>query len=179
MFWKEHHSLSTRNRVRETCPKLVLTDKAYLFLFNWTDPVPVMLHFSFYLKRETLDAVPSMNDTKCDTPSWLGIFRTIILKIQVIWNVKPCHMVEASWNVMAHMQKPDFVFRRNRRVHLNRWGCHFSRLLAAEVCASALIVGSNAGYTMFRGSEKSTGYPLHSPVSPSLPLPCVNMCHHI
>ena len=30
---------------------------------------------------------------------------------------------------------------------------------------------SNAGYTMFRGSVKSTGYPLHSPVSPSLPPP--------
>ena len=25
---------------------------------------------------------------------------------------------------------------------------------------------------------KSTGYPLHSPVSPSLPLPCVTVCHH-
>jgi hypothetical protein len=32
---------------------------------------------------------------------------------------------------------------------------------------------------MFRGSVKSTGYQLHSPVSPSLPLPCVTMCHHI
>ena len=40
------------------------------------------------------------------------------------------------------------------------------------------ISGSNAGYTMFRGSVKSTGYPLHSPVSPSLPLPCVTVCHH-
>jgi hypothetical protein len=30
------------------------------------------------------------------------------------------------------------------------------------------ISGSNAGYTKFRGSVKSTGYPLHSPVSPSL-----------
>jgi len=39
--------------------------------------------------------------------------------------------------------------------------------------------GSNAGYTMFRGSVKSTGYPLRSPVSPSLPLPCVTVCHHI
>ena len=27
------------------------------------------------------------------------------------------------------------------------------------------ISGSNAGYTMFRGSVKSTGYPLHSPIS--------------
>jgi hypothetical protein len=77
---------------------------------------------------------------------------------------------------MAHAQKPDFVFRRNGRVHLNRHGRQFSPLLAAEVCASAV---SNAGYTMFRGSVKSTGYPLHSPVSPSLPLPCVTMCHHV
>ena len=36
------------------------------------------------------------------------------------------------------------------------------------------ISGSNAGYTMFRGGVKGTGYLLHSPVSPSLPLPCVN-----
>ena len=41
------------------------------------------------------------------------------------------------------------------------------------------ISGSNAGYTMFRGSVKGTGYPLHSPVSPSLPLPCVTVRHHI
>ena len=41
------------------------------------------------------------------------------------------------------------------------------------------ISDTNAGYTMFRGSVKSTGYPFHSPVSPSLPLPCVTVCHHI
>jgi hypothetical protein len=41
------------------------------------------------------------------------------------------------------------------------------------------ISGSNAGYSKFRGSVKSTNYPLHSPVSPSLPLPCVTVCHHI
>jgi hypothetical protein len=41
------------------------------------------------------------------------------------------------------------------------------------------ISGNNAGYTMFRGGVKGTGYPLHSPVSPSLPLPCVTVCHHI
>jgi len=39
--------------------------------------------------------------------------------------------------------------------------------------------GSNAGYTMFWGSVMSTGYPLHSPLSPSLPLPCETVCHHI
>jgi len=41
------------------------------------------------------------------------------------------------------------------------------------------ISGGNAGYTMFRGSVKGTGYPLHSTVSPSLPLPCVTVCHDI
>ena len=39
--------------------------------------------------------------------------------------------------------------------------------------------GSNAGYIMFRGSVKRTGYPLHSPVTPSLPLPCVTVYCHI
>jgi len=41
------------------------------------------------------------------------------------------------------------------------------------------ISGSNAGYNMSRGSVKGTGYPLHSPVSPSFPIPCVTVCHHI
>jgi hypothetical protein len=41
------------------------------------------------------------------------------------------------------------------------------------------ISGSNAGYIMFRGSVKSTSYPLHSPVSSSLPHPFVTVCHHI
>jgi len=35
--------------------------------------------------------------------------------------------------MMAHAQKPDLVFRRNGRVHLNQ-------LLPAEVCASALVM---------------------------------------
>ena len=42
-----------------------------------------------------------------------------------------------------------------------------------------LISGSNAGYTMFRGSVKDTGYPLHSSASTSLPLQCVTVCHYI
>ena len=40
------------------------------------------------------------------------------------------------------------------------------------------ISGSNAGH-MFRGSVKTTGYPLHLPVSPPLPFLCLTMCHHI
>jgi len=77
---------------------------------------------------------------------------------------------------MAHPQKPDFVFGRNGRVHLNRRGRQVSRLLASR---GECISGSNAGYTMFQGSLKGTGYTLHSPVSPLLSLPCVTVCHHV
>jgi len=54
----------------------------------------------------------------------------------------PSHYMELKkrWNVMSHAQKPDFVFRRNGRVHLNRQGRQFSRLLAAEVCTSAVVM---------------------------------------
>ena len=41
---------------------------------------------------------------------------------------------------MAHAQKPDFVFRRNGRIHLNRQWRQFSRLLTAEGCASAVVM---------------------------------------
>jgi hypothetical protein len=75
--------------------------------------------------------------------------------------------VDCVWNVMAHAQKPDFVFRRNGRVYLNRRGRQFSRLLAAEVYASTVVMLD----TPCSHSVKSTGYPLHSPVSPSLPPP--------
>ena len=42
--------------------------------------------------------------------------------------------------MITHAQKPDFVFRRNGRFHLNRRGRQFSRLMAAEVCASAVVM---------------------------------------
>jgi len=49
-------------------------------------------------------------------------------------------LVDCVWNVMAHAHKPDFVFSRNGQVHLNRRGRQFSRLLAAEVCAPAVVM---------------------------------------
>ena len=49
-------------------------------------------------------------------------------------------LVDCVWNMMAHAQKPDFIFRRNGRVRLNRRGRLFSRILAAGVCASAVVM---------------------------------------
>ena len=81
---------------------------------------------------------------------------------------------------MAHAQKPDFVFRRNGRVHLNRPGGVSSVFYWQPTGSQGVrIIGSNAGYTMFRGSVKGTGHLLHSPVFPSLPFLCVTVYHHI
>ena len=79
----------------------------------------------------------------------------------------------ASWNVMAHAQKPDFVFRRNGRVHLNRCGGRqFSRLLAAEVCASAVVMlDTPRSEVVWRvlATHCIRQFPLHFP---SRALPC-------
>ena len=84
--------------------------------------------------------------------------------------------VDRIWNVMAHALKPDFVFWWNGRVHLYRPGSVSS--VDQWHSRGVRISGSNAGYIMSWGSVKGTGYPLHSPDSPSLPLPCI-VCHHI
>jgi len=67
-------------------------------------------------------------------------------------------------------------FGETSRVPLNRRGASVQSTTGSR---SVRISGSNVGYTMFRGSVKGTGYPLHSQFSPSLPLPCVTGCHHI
>ena len=73
---------------------------------------------------------------------------------------------------MAQAQKPDFVFRRNGRVHLNRQGRQFSRLLTAELCASAVVM---VGYTKFRDSEE---YWLPTPFV-SLPFTSPSVRHRV
>ena len=78
--------------------------------------------------------------------------------------------------MMAHAQKTDFVFRRNGRVHFKRRGASVQSTTGSR---GLRISGSNAGCTMFTGSVKSTGYPLHLLVSPSVPLPYVTVYHHV
>jgi len=77
---------------------------------------------------------------------------------------------------MAHVQKPDFVFSAKRTSPFKSAGASVQSTTGSR---SVRISGSNPGYTMFRGGVKSSGYPLHLPVSPSLLLPCVTVCHHI
>jgi hypothetical protein len=67
---------------------------------------------------------------------------------------------------MTHAQKPDFVFLRNGRVHLNRRGRQFSRLLSAEVCASAVVMVDTSCSKVVRrvlATHSIRQFPLHSP----------------
>jgi len=74
--------------------------------------------------------------------------------------------VKASWNVMAHAQKPDFLFRRNGRVHLNQRGRQFIWLPAAELCASAVLMQDTPCYVVVWreiATHSIRQFPLHFP----------------
>jgi len=73
---------------------------------------------------------------------------------------------------MAHAQKPDFVFRRNGLVHLNRQWRQFSRLLAVELCASAVVMLDTPCYEVVwrvLATHCIRHFPLHFPFRAS---PC-------
>jgi hypothetical protein len=77
---------------------------------------------------------------------------------------------------MAHVQKPDFVFWRNGQVHLNWQERQFSRLLAAEVrISAAVMLDTPCSEAVWRvlATHSIRQFP------PSLPLPCVTVCHHV
>ena len=81
-------------------------------------------------------------------------------------------VVDCVWNMMAHAQKPDFVFRRNGRIHLNRRGRQFSRLLAAKLCASAVVMlDTPCSKVVWRvlATHSIRQFPLHFPFRAS---PC-------
>ena len=93
-------------------------------------------------------------------------FRYVSGQRTVQGQIRDTKDVDCVWNVMAHVQKPDFVFRRNGRVHLNRRGRQFSRLLAAEVCTSAVVMlDTPCSEVMWRvlATHSIRQFPLHLP----------------
>jgi len=107
------------------------------------------------------------NDTECPSN-----FDKSVTVIRNVINVS-CDLVDCVWNVMAHAHKPDFFFRRNGRVHLNRpGGRQFSRLLAAEMCASAVVMPDTPCSEVVQRvltTHSIRQFPLHFPSSAS---PC-------
>ena len=81
----------------------------------------------------------------------------------------PAHSteVEASWNVMAHEQNPDFLLSAKRTIPFkSTGGRQFSRLLAAEVCASAVVMlDTSCSEVVWRvlATHSIRQFPLHFP----------------
>jgi hypothetical protein len=66
----------------------------------------------------------------------------------------------------VHAQKPDFFFRRNGRVHLNRRRLQLIWLLTAEVCSSAVVMlDTPFSEVVWRvvATHSIRQFPLHSP----------------
>jgi hypothetical protein len=75
--------------------------------------------------------------------------------------------------------KHDFVFQRKGPVHSKQRGCQVSQAVAGELCTSLFIHGSNTGQAVIFCLFSLAGYPLHSTVSPTLPLTCITVCHQV
>ena len=124
-------------------------------------PVPSVLNWICWtpLRTKFLGTPLLLVDIKASR--YHCVYRTRYLERVALFRTEL--LVDCVWNVMAHAQKPDFVFRPKGRVHLNRRGASVQSTTGSR---GVRISGCNARYTMFRGSVKSTGYPLHSLVSP-------------
>jgi hypothetical protein len=88
------------------------------------------------------------------------------IKIRCVLSFRSVNKVDCVWNAMAHEQKPDFVYWRNGRVHLNRRRRQFSRLLAAEVCSSAVeMLDTPCSEVVWRvlATHSICQFPLHFP----------------
>jgi len=90
----------------------------------------------------------------------------LLLPSQLAWMSLVLSLVDCVWNVMARAQKSNFVFRWNGRVHLNRRWRQFNRLLAAEVCASAVVMlDTPCSEIVWRvlATHSIRQFPFHSP----------------
>ena len=121
--------------------------------------------------RITFTALLKLEEIPLSQDVWMQLY---IACVNITLPPFKC-VLDCVWNVMAHAQKPYFVFRRNGRVHLNRQGRQFSRLLADEVCASAVVMlDTSCSEVVWRvlATQSVRQFPLHFPSRAS-------PCHHI
>ena len=114
------------------------------------------------------------------------IWTTLYLELHDLWSFTLFRSWKVHVSVSANitLRLKCYGTRAETRFRLSaKWTSPFKSAGASVQSPTdsrgVLISGSNAGYTMFRGSVKGTGYPLHSSVSPSLLLPCLTVCHHV
>ena len=108
---------------------------------NMTLPYKTNVHhnliffFNFVLISKTIPRIPpktqdrhlvtctfQVSPAPCPLSALNDVLRLGLVIIQTTRSLTAGSLIDCVWNVMAHAQKPDFVFRLNGRVHLNRPG---------------------------------------------------------
>ena len=108
-------------------------------------------------KKTECIAMPCISSGSVVTLSWKFTLLDCHWFIILLQNIDT--WVEASWNVMAHAQETRFRLSAKRTSPFKSAGASVQSTTGSR---GVRISGSNAGYIMFRGSVKCTGYPLHS-----------------
>ena len=109
-----------------------------------------------------------MLDTPCSEVVWRVLathcIRQFPLHFPSLRHRVPSHL---NWSLMLDTTCSEVVWRVLATHSIRQFPLNFPS--RASPFAITFQLKCNAGYTMFRDSVKSTGYPLHSPVFPSLP----------
>jgi hypothetical protein len=188
-FWTKFHlSFSSLHNH----PVLITQTKSNVQYTSWSSSLYSLLHSPFISSLLIFHVF--LRTLFSNTP---GICSTVNIKNWRIWmkfDIYPTKFWEfmfwakffSRW-VRGHMKcdgtRAETIFRLSAKRT-----CPFKStrvwIQSTNVSRVVPISGSNASCTMFRGSAKSTGYPLYSPVSPLLPSPpcqrpCFTECHHI
>jgi hypothetical protein len=116
----------------------------------WTNFVLVLGTVSRFVKRDLHLNRFRFGCTYLNMKKCVELFTVLFIIAEMIVMCIHCELVKkyvrcySLCNSLNHLvelvQKPHFIFRLNGRVHLNWQGIQFSRLLAAEVCESGVVM---------------------------------------
>jgi hypothetical protein len=143
-----------------------------------TKPSSILKILREHKSEHETSYTPSQTCIHTDVKNIIGYWRVygrvdsycVLMIYDTVWSVR--WYVDCVWNVTAHAHKTDIVFRGKGRIHLNRRGRQFSRLLSAEVCASAVVMlDTTCSEVVWRvlATYSIRQFPLHFP---SLASPC-------
>jgi len=134
-----------------------------------------------YVRSSIAYCIQSKVDDYYSYFTWLYLLSKHTTSAQILsktCRIKPHNFVDYVWNVMGHAQKTRFRLSAKRTSPFqSAGGRQFSRLMAAEVCVSAVVMlDTPCSEVVWRvlATHSIRQFPLHFP-SP----PLVTMCHHV
>ena len=151
----------------------MITEHFTRILNDYSQQISLFLYIQFFglIALTQLEPCTSLTDALCRSTFTLSLsivrcFATHSTPCRSWAQVWICFRLRLKWD--GTRTETRFRLSAKRTSPLKSAGSS----VQSNIGSRGVSIGdSNDGYTMFRGSVKSTGYPLHTPVSPSLPLP--------